>query len=124
MNEQIKALKMAIEAMEATMSTHGFKENIYDAKEKAIQACKEALEQPAHLTVPQQIEKALDGAVGVVKPDMTVHWSKKVYAGDLLFKYNKQILQGLSIKEKFDLVMNDNDVLAMVICELNMRNKD
>ena len=40
------ALKMAIEAMTAIYSTHGFQKYIDDAKEKATQACEEAIAHP------------------------------------------------------------------------------
>lgn len=38
-----EAMKLALEALTATMSTHGFREHIEEAQDKAIEALEEAL---------------------------------------------------------------------------------
>ena len=45
-NEERKVIKLALEALTATMATHGFKDAIDDVHDKAITAIKEALAQP------------------------------------------------------------------------------
>jgi len=45
MNE-VKALKMALRALNATMTTHGTKEAIDEARQEAAKACEEILDQP------------------------------------------------------------------------------
>jgi len=41
-----EAMKLALEALTATMSTHGFRDAIEEVQDKAITALKQALEQP------------------------------------------------------------------------------
>jgi len=41
-----EALRLALDALKATMTTHGTKEAIYEAELAAIQACEKALAQP------------------------------------------------------------------------------
>jgi hypothetical protein len=41
----IEAMKLALEALTATMATHGFREHIEETKDKAIEALEEALKQ-------------------------------------------------------------------------------
>ena len=44
MTTQTEALKLALEALTATMATHGFKDAIDEVHDKAITAIKEALD--------------------------------------------------------------------------------
>jgi len=46
-----EAMKLALEALTATMSTHGFRDAIEEVQDKAITALKQALEQPEPETV-------------------------------------------------------------------------
>jgi len=54
-----EALKLALEALTATMSTHGFQKHIDQAKDDAIAAIKQALIYASHLAAPVQKPDAM-----------------------------------------------------------------
>jgi len=50
-----EAMKLALEALTATMSTHGFREHIEEAQDKAIKALEEALAKQEQRSVSEQL---------------------------------------------------------------------